>query len=136
MKRALAIVAILIVGAIGGSALATLIHNTADDLPQYAPDRIVEIILERGTIIGGNAGDLPPAKGMVITVFDAGEKTYYRQIIESPRYALLITVEDERVIEAEIWDRTEHDAIFYEIDSEAMERYAAFYPANRKAEQD
>ena len=89
MKRALTIIASVIVGVIGGFALATYIHNTVDDLPQYAPDRIVEIILERGSIVGTNSRDLPPAKGMVHTVFDANGKTYFRQIIESPRFALL-----------------------------------------------
>ena len=68
------------------------------------------------------------AKGIVFTVLDGNEKTYFRQIIEGPRFVLLITQEDGLVIEAEVWDRMGHQSIFYEIDVDAMERYSEFHP--------
>ena len=128
MKRILVIIAALLVGVVIGFFLAITIRNATDDLPQYSPDRIVESILERGSIVGASTSEVPPGKGMVQTIFDGGGRSYFRQIIEGPRFVLLKTVEDGKIIEAEIWDRTKHKAVFYEIDAEAMERYAKFYP--------
>ena len=128
MKRFLDIAAAIVVGVVIGFFVAITIRNVTDDLPQYSPDRIIDTILERGSIVGASANDLPPAKGMVQSVFDGGGRTYFRQIIESPRFVLLKTVEDDKIIEVEIWDRTKHKAVFYEIDAEAMKRYSKFYP--------
>lgn len=134
MKRSLGIIIALILGFIAGIALAIYIHNIANNLPQYSPDRVVKIILERGTIVGANSKELPLTKGMVVTVFEGDGRKYFRWIIESPRYALLITIEDERVIEAEIWDRTEGKSVFYEIDADAMGRYGKNYRTRQPAE--